>query len=100
MRKIVIAPTAAQDIEEAWQYIARDNPAAAERWRNALWKILELLAEMPTLGRNRPEFSMSLQSFTKQISKTPYVIFYEAESDEMNVMRILHHARDIKAQLN
>ena len=47
----------------------------------------------PLMGRARPELGSTVRSWP---SATPYVLFYEVDETELTVLRVLHHARDIR----
>jgi toxin ParE1/3/4 len=50
-----------------------------------------LLASQPLLGQLRPEFAPNLRSF----SAGSYVIFYRPVRAGIEVMRVIHSARNI-----
>jgi plasmid stabilization system protein ParE len=100
MPSVNLSFAARHDIHETSYYIAQRNQEAARYWRQEIRKVLSLLAEMSGLGVETHEFSVPARRFTKYVHKTAYVIFYEQTADGIMVLRILHHARDIKAQLN
>jgi toxin ParE1/3/4 len=49
--QIILAPEAEQDLDEIVAYIAKDNPAAAEKFGIHLIERIELLKSFPRLGR-------------------------------------------------
>jgi plasmid stabilization system protein ParE len=49
--QIILAPEAEQDLDEIVAYIAKDNPAAAEKFGIRLIERVELLKSFPRLGR-------------------------------------------------
>jgi len=81
------------DRVEITLHIARDNPAAAERLLETIDDKCRLLARMPELGRKRPDLAPNLRS----LPVGNYVIFYRSEMDGIQVIRVLHGARDIPA---
>lgn len=54
----------------------------------------QLLASRPGLGLTRDELSAGLRSFPLE----RYVIFYRAIPNDIDVVRLLHSARDVGAQ--
>ena len=48
--QIILAPEAEQDLDEIVAYIAKDNPAAAEKFGIHLIERIELLKSFPRLG--------------------------------------------------
>jgi plasmid stabilization system protein ParE len=78
---------------EAWLYTAEDNLAAAERVLDTLEQGSKVLLMQPLMGRARPELGTQVRSWP---SATPYLLFYEVDDAELTVLRVLHHARDVK----
>jgi len=81
------------DFLEAWLYIAEDNLAAADRVLDRLEQEAKVLLLQPLMGRARPELGSAVRSWP---TSTPYVLFYEVDGTELTVLRVLHHARDIR----
>ncbi|KWV58167.1 plasmid stabilization protein [Bradyrhizobium macuxiense] len=84
-------PRAETDLDEIWLFIASDNIAAADRVVDRIGNIFQMLAENPLAGRQRPELGMSIRSFPAG----NYVLFYEAFPNGVEIVRVLHGARDI-----
>jgi toxin ParE1/3/4 len=87
-------PLAAVDIEEIWDHIADDSLRAADRWIDQLDEQFALLATQPLMGRAREELAPGLRSFPFG----RYVIFYEPIEGGIDIVRLLHSARDVDAQ--
>jgi len=79
------------DLTEIALYIAEQNSAAADCWLDMINEKCRLLAQMPELGRKRFDLSGGLRS----LAVNNYVIFYRPISDGIQVIRVLHGARDI-----
>jgi toxin ParE1/3/4 len=86
-------PRAEADILEVWDFIAYDSLAAADRWVDLLDEQFRVLATQPMMGRARDELAPGLRSFAFE----RYVIFYLPLDDGIDVVRVLHGARDIGA---
>jgi toxin ParE1/3/4 len=71
-------------------YISSDNPAAADRFLAVLTDRFKVLADMPRIGRRRDKFASGVRS----ISEGNYVILYRVKNDAMEILRVLHGARD------
>ena len=82
-----------QDIRSIWSYIANDNRLAAERFAVRIEELMNRLAEVPEIGRLRPELRKGMRS----ISIGRYVVFYEHDSEVVRLLRVMHGARDITA---
>lgn len=93
MPRVTRRPLAAADIVDVWGYIAEDSTAAADRWVDKLDERFSLIAAQPMMGRARDELAASLRSFPFG----RYVIFYLPIEDGIDVVRVLHGARDIEA---
>ena len=87
-------PLAAVDIAEIWDHIADDSLRAADRWIDQLDVQFALLATQPLMGRPRDELARGLRSYPFG----RYVIFYEPIEGGIDVIRLLHSARDVDAQ--
>jgi toxin ParE1/3/4 len=90
MSQYRVSDVARSDLEGIWLFIARDNPKAADRFIQAIVSRFPKLAAMPHLGRQREELSARLRSFP--IGN--YVIFYRPMDNGVEIVRVLHGARD------
>jgi toxin ParE1/3/4 len=88
-------PLAALDVLDIWDYIAEDDVAAADRWVDELDATLRSLATQPMMGRARDELAEGLRSLPYR----RYVIFYLPIDDGIDVVRVLHGARDVDAAM-
>ena len=96
MPRVTRRPLAEADILEIWDYIADDSLAAADRWVDRLDVQFRLLAAQPMMGRARDELAPGVRSFPFG----RYVVFYVPLDDGIDVVRVLHGARDIDAVFN
>lgn len=55
MGRVLHARSARNDLLEAWLYIAKDDPAAADRVLDAIEQESNTLSLQPLMGRLRPE---------------------------------------------
>jgi toxin ParE1/3/4 len=88
-------PLAALDILDVWDHIADDDMVAADRWVDALDTAFSRLATQPLMGRARPELAPNLRSFPFR----RHVIYYVPLPDGIDVVRVLHSARDVDDDL-
>jgi toxin ParE1/3/4 len=93
MARIVQDADAEADLVQIWFYIARDNSTAADRLLDRIAKSLELLATQPRSGQEWNELSPGIRRF----AVGNYVILYRPLDDGIQVVRVLHGARDIFA---
>jgi len=81
---------------EIWLYIAADNEQAADRLDDQLKERMQRLAEFPNLGMRRPDLAP-----TARFSAVGnYIIFYRPIENGIEVLRVIHGARNIDALLN
>lgn len=87
---------AEQDYRDVWRYIASDNPDAADRLLRRIDAKLELYALNPSMGTMRDNLAPGLRSF----SMGNYLVFYRAGTDGIELVRLLHGARELKHALS
>jgi len=83
---VVWSPQAVEHLTHLRSYIARDNPKAANRVATALLNAVELLAELPNLGR--PGRVAGTREMV--VPGTPYVIPYRIRGDRLEVIAVFH----------
>jgi toxin ParE1/3/4 len=74
------------DLQALRQYIAQDNPIAANRVSKKILSTLSLLSTQPEIGR--PGRVPNTRELV--ISNTPYIIPYRVKNDVVEVIRVLH----------
>lgn len=57
MKRFVVAPEAAQDLDDIWSYIAADNLDAADRFLEKLYDQMVALSETPGMGHRREDLA-------------------------------------------
>jgi toxin ParE1/3/4 len=80
------------DYQQIFLYIAEHNPRAAEKLLRTFDQKLQLLSEMPGIGRARPEFGKGVRSYPIG----DYLIFYRPLTDGIEFLRVLHGSRDLR----
>lgn len=93
MSRIVKLERAKADIDEIWDYIADDSEDRAKAFVKTIDKKLRTIAGRPNIGRARDELEEGIRSFP--IGK--YIVFYRPLPDGIEVIRVLHSARDLDA---
>jgi toxin ParE1/3/4 len=93
MVRIFKRPEAETDLEDIWWYIAQNNLLDADKFLDRLQEKLLKLAEFPQMGTSRDALRPSLRSF----SVGNYLVFYFLLGDGIDIVRILHGARDLEA---
>jgi toxin ParE1/3/4 len=87
--KIRWMPLAEQDLEAAFDYVRQDNPRAASRLVDRIFRAVEMLGKFPSAGH--PGRVRATRELT--ISRTPYIVVYRLSGDEVQILSILHGAR-------
>ncbi len=83
---------AENDLSEIWSYIAADSVPSADRPNSIFRDKLSTLADFPMMGRSRPELRPGLRS----IPAGSYAIFYRPIENGVEIVRVLHQARDVE----
>ena len=96
MKRFVLSPQAFQDIDEIWEFIAKDDIDAADRVRDEIFEAFGKLADMPCMGHLREDLAKEPLRFWSVYS---YLIIYRAEPQPIEIVRVLHGARDIASVL-
>lgn len=92
MAEFEVSGPARQDLREIHDWIAQDNPAAADRVLSDLRDAIVRLADMPGLGHVRDDLAdESLRVWTVH----RYVVVYQPDRSPMLVVRELSGYRDI-----
>lgn len=86
---------ARRDLREIWHYIDQNDTDAADRQLRRIAEKIAQLSEVPKIGRPRPELAANMRSFV--VGR--YLIFYEIEPAVLRVVRVMHSARDITAEM-
>ena len=83
-----------RDYGEIWDYIAMaGRPDAADTLLRKFDETIKILSDFPGLGRARPELRPRLRS----LPVGSYLIFYRPIRDGIELIRVIHGARDIRA---
>lgn len=96
MGRFVLTAAARADISEIADYIREDSPDAARRVVSALQEAMGKLARSPGMGHLREDLTRRPFRFWPVYS---YLIVYRSETKPLQILRILHSARDVKSIL-
>ncbi len=81
---------AVDDLDDIAGYISQDNLEAARRTVRRLWTAVKSLVEQPEMGRpGRVHGTRELV-----VSDTPFVVPFRVVGSEIEILRVLHGARD------
>ncbi len=87
--KLRWTPRALRHLNSTWDYVAKDNVAAADRLVQSIITAVESLQPHPELGRKgRANATRDLV-----IPGTPYIVVYRLRSAHIQVLAIFHSAR-------
>jgi toxin ParE1/3/4 len=98
MNNFVFAPQAEADVLEIWDFIADDDSeAAADRVIARIFEECEKLGDMPGLGHRRENLLSRQYRFWRVWS---YLIVYRWQITPIQIIAIVHGARDLNAFLS
>lgn len=95
MSRYKVSPAARADLKEICRRIAKDKRSAAGRFRKTFYETIRLLAAQPMIGEAHEEFGNWVRIFP--IGN--YLIFYRPTPDWIDVVRLIHGARDYESFL-
>jgi toxin ParE1/3/4 len=98
--KVRLSEVAVSDIlEQADWYEQRSGPTLAGRWGSAITSALLRIVANPESGSLCAFNADELQSIRRMpIAKFPkHLIFYQAENEEIMILRVVHGARDLES---
>ncbi|MBZ5574834.1 MAG: type II toxin-antitoxin system RelE/ParE family toxin [Acidobacteriia bacterium] len=96
MKSFLLTPLAASDLNEIWEYLATDNIESADRTLMDLEKAMQRPARRPHTGHVREDLANRQHRF---LLVSSYLIVYRAETKPLQVIRVLHTARDVQQLL-
>ena len=86
--EIELTAQAEADLVEIGDFIAKDNPSAAERYVRRLRDRIAALREFPEAGHR-----IKKRSNVRALVERPIIIVYTVKSDRIQVLRFWHGAR-------
>lgn len=91
MLRLSISVNALADIDAIWRYFARQNPRAADGFIDRFYARFDLIQSGPDAGETRPDLGDGI----RQTIVEPYLILYECDAKCVNIVRVIHGARDV-----
>ncbi|MDP2862884.1 MAG: type II toxin-antitoxin system RelE/ParE family toxin [Desulfobacterales bacterium] len=85
--RIIWSPLSVDRASEIADYIARDKPAAAEKWVNTVFSKVEHLKSSPEIGRIVPEIN---DIRFRELIYGNYRIIYRIEKNQISILTIRH----------
>jgi plasmid stabilization system protein ParE len=83
-------PEVRADLDEIWQFIAADDPDAADRMIAEIVEAIDKLVPFPSVGHRRPDLTSRPLRF---ILVREYLIAYAPEEKPLWVVAVLHGRR-------
>lgn len=91
MAQVIRSEQAQADLEEILDYLDSQSTQAADRFATKFEQSCELHAKHPQIGASSYEYAPNLRHFTVW----NYAVFYRPIDDGIEVIRVIHGARDI-----
>jgi toxin ParE1/3/4 len=98
MARVILSEFVEPELAAIWDYLARDNFDAADRFLEAANGTIQELARMPGMGRPRnfPQARLNnLRSFRIKDFEN-HLVFYSPMQDGVEGFHVLHGARDLE----
>ena len=92
MKALAIAIVAESDLLQIWEYIAEDSPINADHFLKQIEAKFNLLLDHAGAGKMRDDLIAGLRS----LPIGNYIIFYQSHENSVEIIRVLHSARDIQ----
>lgn len=95
---LVVRPQARRDIRDIADHIAAENMEASDRFLDDVYSAFQLLARMPNMGSARRFRREGLKGL--RLWRVPhfgkYLVVYRPRPDGVEIIRVLHGARNIE----
>lgn len=90
MSGFVVHPDALAYLDEIWQFIAADNPEAADRILEEIYQAVRGLVRTPRMGHHRPDLSSRHLRFHPV---REFLVAYAADEEPLIVIGVIHGRR-------
>ncbi len=99
MPDFVVTQAAQADLEQIDEYIAADNPAAADALLDDLYDAMQRAADSPdSAGSTRDDLTDRDVRFIL-VRKNYWVVYVASNASTVTILRVLHARRDISRLL-
>jgi len=101
-RAVIVRPPARIDLLESYAFIGLGSARNADRFLEAAEQTFRHLADWPAMGRRwrSPIKRLSNVRVWRVRGFTKWLIFYRPSDDAIEVLRVLHGARDLHTILS
>ncbi len=90
--KVHWTDSAEEQLHAIYEYIARTSPDYALRMVDRITQRSQQIAEHPISGRQVPEYGLDQ---IREVIENPYRIVYYIKPDQIDVIAVIHEARNI-----
>jgi plasmid stabilization system protein ParE len=90
-----LTPRAFSDLNGIWEYIARENVAAADRVETALFHAFQKIALFPQMGLTRKELTALPVKFWSVPRFSNYIVVYRPDCDPVQIVAVVHGRRNL-----
>ena len=97
MNTYVLSRAAERDLEQIWDYVAKDNVAAADRLIERFFRTFDMLAHNSRIGHTRADLTRHPVLFWPVGN---YLVIYRNKRKRVQVVGIVHGKRDIPTFLS
>jgi plasmid stabilization system protein ParE len=84
-------PEADLDLDEIWEFIAQDNPTAADKVTEDIVAAIEALVSSPRMGHRRPDLTSRPLRFW---SVHNFPIAYAPDENPLWIIAVIHGSRN------
>ncbi|MBX9644217.1 MAG: type II toxin-antitoxin system RelE/ParE family toxin [Novosphingobium sp.] len=90
-----LAAEAVADLDAIFEYIAEDNPLRAVSFVDEIIGCFDVITERPLSYPARDDLAPGLRSGLHR----PYLILFSINDDTVDIVRVIHGARDVAQHL-
>ncbi len=92
MSEYFLGRAAERDLEQLWDYIAKDSVAAADRLIEEFFKTFDMLARNPRIGHKRQGLTNHPVLFWPVGN---YLVIYRSKRSRIQIVAVVHGGRHI-----
>src|SRR5690242_12776178 len=96
--RVEIADFAYAEVAREYAWLAQRSPAAAERWRQSLFGVIDSLTTLPERYGLAPEeewYQGGLRQLLHGKRRSVYRVLFRIRGEVVQVLRVRHHAQDL-----
>lgn len=94
--KVHWSEIAGADLDDIYDYIARDVPYYAELFVDRLIETTDRLEDFPRMGRKVPEADD--RDDVRELIVQGYRIIYLLQTEQLHILTVIHGSRDLAGQ--